>query len=256
MDTKLKTAFSRIGGKSRLADKIISVMPQHKTYVEAFIGGGSIFLKKPLVEKNIINDLDEDIYHLWTDLRDIEAIDFSFNEDNVNKETFYRLKEEKTFSTIRDRLFRNLYLSKISFGAKRETYGFKYITNRKFYEHKYIIKHLADFKYKLGKANIHNQDYKSIIELYDSPDTLFYLDPPYSQQHKAWQYGTPKIDMKEFVNILKSIKGKFIVSYDVNDLDLFKDFIITEVDTIYSYQHKDIKDKKKKEVLITNYEII
>ena len=255
MDTKLKTAFSRIGGKSKLADKIISVMPSHNKYVEAFIGGGSVFLSKPLVNENVINDLDTDIYHLWTDLRDVEKIDFAFDKDNINRETFHRLKEQKEFANITDRLFRNLYLSKISFGAKRETYGFKTPDKRKFYPHKYIKNNLKNFQYKLGKTTIHNMDYKEIIKLYDSEDTLFYLDPPYSQQAKMWKYNTPKMDMKEFIDILKGIKGKFIVSYDVADIEQFKDFFITEVDTIYSYQHKAIKDKKKKEVLITNYEI-
>ena len=254
MDTKLKTAFSRIGGKSRLAEKIISVMPSHNKYVEAFIGGGSVFLSKPLVAENVINDLETDIYHLWTDLRDVEKIEFSFDKDNVNKETFYRLKAQKEFENITDRLFRNLYLSKISFGAKRETYGFSE-NNRVFYGHKYIKNNLKNFQYKLGKTTIHNMDYKEIIKLYDSEDTLFYLDPPYSQQAKMWKYNTPKMDMEDFINTLKGIKGKFIVSYDIADIEQFKDFFITEVDTIYSYQHKTIKDKKKKEVLITNYEI-
>ena len=53
--------IGRVGGKSKLKKKIISIMPQHKVYVEPFIGGGSVFFAKEPAELNIINDKDKDI---------------------------------------------------------------------------------------------------------------------------------------------------------------------------------------------------
>ena len=45
MDKPLKTLISRCGGKSLLADRIISIMPEHNIYIEPFVGGGSIYFK-------------------------------------------------------------------------------------------------------------------------------------------------------------------------------------------------------------------
>ena len=53
--------FSRVGGKSKIKNYIISKMPKHKIYVEPFIGGGSVFFSKEPVNINIINDKDIEI---------------------------------------------------------------------------------------------------------------------------------------------------------------------------------------------------
>lgn len=44
---KLKAPFGYIGGKSKLAQKIISYMPIHTTYIEVFGGALSVFYQKP-----------------------------------------------------------------------------------------------------------------------------------------------------------------------------------------------------------------
>ena len=54
----MKPFFCRIGSKKPVAEKLISLFPHHDTYVEPFIGGGSIlFLKEPS-KVEVINDLD------------------------------------------------------------------------------------------------------------------------------------------------------------------------------------------------------
>lgn len=44
-DKPLRPIIARAGGKSQLADKIISKMKPHRVYDEPFIGGGQFFLK-------------------------------------------------------------------------------------------------------------------------------------------------------------------------------------------------------------------
>jgi len=48
MDKPLKPAFGRVGGKTKLAKKIVSLIPSHETYVELFVGAGAIYLTKPI----------------------------------------------------------------------------------------------------------------------------------------------------------------------------------------------------------------
>jgi hypothetical protein len=65
---KLKSLFGRIGGKSKLKKKIVDgFFPnnyENMSYVEAFVGGASIyFYKKPSI-KEIINDKDSDVIEL------------------------------------------------------------------------------------------------------------------------------------------------------------------------------------------------
>jgi DNA adenine methylase len=98
---------------------------------------------------------------------------------------------------------------------------------------------------------VENRDYKDIIQTYDSPDTFFYLDPPYSKAQKEWNY-IANVKPEELLNVLRSIKGKFIMSYDdsVENRDLFKQFKISIVPLVYRFQkHK----KHTTELLIQNF---
>ena len=55
----------RIGNKSRIADKIIPFLPDHKIYIEPFFGAGGMFFNKQKSQYNIINDLDSDVFNLF-----------------------------------------------------------------------------------------------------------------------------------------------------------------------------------------------
>src|SRR5580693_7244952 len=54
-----------IGGKNRLALKIISMLPEHTTYVEAFAGGAQVLFHKPPSEVEVLNDLDYDVVNFF-----------------------------------------------------------------------------------------------------------------------------------------------------------------------------------------------
>src|ERR1041385_4774812 len=54
-----------IGGKNRLATKIISLLPEHTTYVEPFAGGAQVLFHKPPSNVEVLNDLDFDIVNFF-----------------------------------------------------------------------------------------------------------------------------------------------------------------------------------------------
>ena len=70
----MSVPFSRCGGKSRSAKKIISYFPNDYTlYIEPFFGAGNIFFRLPEDKKTnpmIINDLDDDIFIAMNGLKD------------------------------------------------------------------------------------------------------------------------------------------------------------------------------------------
>src|SRR5580700_7022732 len=57
----MKGPIGYVGGKSRIANKIISLFPPHKTYVEVFAGGAQVLFHKKRVLLEVMNDLDGDI---------------------------------------------------------------------------------------------------------------------------------------------------------------------------------------------------
>ena len=56
--------FRYMGGKSNLLKPLLSILPEHVVYVEAFCGAGNLLLNKKPVHNEIINDVDDDIVNL------------------------------------------------------------------------------------------------------------------------------------------------------------------------------------------------
>ena len=169
--------------------QIVKLIPKHTIYVEPFIGAGSVFLRKPPSEKEVINDLDKDIANMWRDMKKVGELAKTFTFHGSVKE----FKKQLTNNT-RDpakRLYRNLYLSKFSFGGGRKTpiskEGYKERNKQDVGVH---LKTNADkYKDRLKKVTIKRKDWKSIVQQYDSAQTFFYLDPPYEteKEKSTWQ---------------------------------------------------------------------
>jgi len=241
--------FSRVGGKTKSKNLIISRIPKHKTYVEAFVGGGSVFFSKPKADINVINDKDKDIYDFYKDEQKVgdKMINKTFTP---SRSMFLKMLKEKPTDPVK-RLFRNIYLSRFSFAGKRTEYQGENWENKNADEGK---------KWKTGKwkeflkdVKIHNKDYKKIINMYDAPDTFFFLDPPYSENKLGvWKYGTG-VNPNEMVEVLKTIKGKFLMTYDdtKENRKIFSDFKIKGYKVNYELSGQIVKGNK--EIMITNY---
>ena len=74
-----------------------------------------------------------------------------------------------------------------------------------------------------------NENYKNVIKKYDSPNTFFYLDPPYEDSKALYEYD--KFDYNELFNIVNNIKGKFLLSLNdsKNIRNIFKKFKIKSI---------------------------
>ena len=48
--------FGSPGGKTRVSEKIVSYIPEHKIYAEPFAGGAAVYFKKDPCEKEVLND--------------------------------------------------------------------------------------------------------------------------------------------------------------------------------------------------------
>lgn len=244
--------IGRVGGKSKLKKKIISIMPQHKVYVEPFIGGGSVFFAKEPAEVNIINDKDKDIANIYGDMKAVG--EKMINKDfTPSRDKFNRLLKQTSFNNKQDRLYRNLYISLNSFASNRKGYVGEKEAN--VYRTGESGKKYKNTKWKdfLNNNNVRifNTDFKNIIKKYDSPDTLFYLDPPYSKSETDYAVGG--VNPQDVYNSLQNIKGKFILSYDHSPLikKIFNKYKFRTVKTVYEASGE--RQEGIKEYLITNF---
>jgi len=240
--------IARKGGKYLLKKIIVKNFPenyQDLTYIELFVGGGSIFFYKEPSKKDIINDIDPKLITVYKGVK-------KFNPDDINnsingyytKTLFNKIYESKP-TTEYNKFIRQLILYRTSFFGRGENFG---IGDRK------INSDYNEIHQRLKKTTILNKNYKDVIKKYDSPTTFFYLDPPYEDSNKS-DYDYPEFNFLELFNILKSIQGYFLLSYNysIKVKKLFKDYHVQIVKTKYSAGTKGGQDIPKKELLISNY---
>jgi DNA adenine methylase len=65
----MKTPITYWGGKQQLADRILSLMPEHEQYDEAFFGGGAIFFAKRPSAIEFINDINGEMVNFYKVLK-------------------------------------------------------------------------------------------------------------------------------------------------------------------------------------------
>jgi DNA adenine methylase len=240
--------YGRMGGKSWLKKTLIKYFPvdyEAMTYIEPFFGAGSLYFYKEPSKKEVINDLDKNIYTLMKGFKkyDGEKISETINAD-YDKESFNKIKDFKP-KTDYDKFIHILLLTKLSFFGNMKAFG----------NHTKIASNYGNkYNERLKHTIISNKDYKEVIKKYDSPNSFFYLDPPYSMSEDYKYYDNKYININELHDLLKNIKGKFLLSYDDNieARQLFKDFKITTVVTSYQ-ETQYIKKREKKEIVIQNY---
>ena len=116
---------------------------------------------------------------------------------------------------------------------------------------------LGDIAERLLRVQIENRPALEVIKLYDSPQTLFYCDPPYVHETgrdvKAYSNEMNDKDHKELAKVLNSVKGLVAISnYDcdfMNRLYPSKKWIKTKGPKKTIHSTKD----KRTESLWTNY---
>ena len=115
MNSPLKYA----GGKSRLADRIVSMIPSHTCYCEPFCGAAWVFFRRSTpAPVEVVNDRDGELVTFWRVMQNhIEEFLRYYKWAIVSREVF-ELENKKDPSTLTDiqRATRYYYIQRLSFG--------------------------------------------------------------------------------------------------------------------------------------------
>ena len=236
-----------IGGKRNLAKRICAILDgiPCTTYAEPFIGMGGIFLRRtsrPRAE--VINDAGRDVANLFRILQRhypqfLDTLRFQL----TTRVEFNRLvaTDPDTLTDL-ERAARFLYLQRTAFGGKVAGRNFGVSIDRPGRFHLHTLEPmLEDLHSRLAGVVIECLDFEAFLRRYDSPGTLFYLDPPY--WGSEGDYGKAlfgRQDFQRLAGILTALKGRFLMS--INDVPeirtLFAWARIEEVTTTYTIAGK------------------
>ncbi len=211
------------GGKWMLADWIIGHFPDHRIYVEPFGGAGSVLFRKRRSYSEVFNDLDSLIVNFFRVLRDqpddlirkIELTPFSRQEY-----TDARADVDDPVESARQIAI----LSGMGFGSSAATRqhksGFRNHATRDRITpaHDWATYPVALRKIveRIRGVIIENRPATEVIKIFDRPETLFYIDPPYlpSLRNSRFEYRheMTEEDHIELAEILRATKGEVVLS--------------------------------------------
>ena len=232
-----QSPFVRLGNKLKIVKTLEMYMPEDfTTYIEPFVGSGSLILNLPLENKKvIINDIDKQLIDAYKYVKKVKVNkkNFLYMDKNLYKDVDEYLDVlneindsllSKKKLTLKESFIKEM-LNALTFGSK----GQGKLYNKKINLMNRFDKRIPTLKDTLEDVIIENKDYRKIIKKYDSKKSFFFLDPPYQNSKQLYKHGD--FDLVEFSETVKQIKGKVMITLNdsMNVRELFKDYRIVKV---------------------------
>jgi len=201
--------------------QIIPIMPPCKTYVEPFGGGASILIAREPVDLEVYNDLNHGLYTFFTVL-----------SDPVKFDQFYRrvqpvLLSKQFYTECRDtwkdepddiiKAIKFFVAARQSFSGTMTGWSYSVRTkNKSAMSWMNTIDGLPQVHSRFRGVQVHSDDWSSIVDIYDSPETLLYCDPPYVQETRVdkevYDHEMTADDHCIFVDKMLSINSTVVIS--------------------------------------------
>ncbi len=251
-----KTIWSSPAGKKRLAKRLAAMLPAHKTYVEPFAGSAAVLFAKEPVAVEAINDADLEIARAYKTIKRLGSKDLSklrARKWTGDEATYKQLVASSPTDDVAW-LHKFLYTTHFSYGKMR---GKSFSPSVQGVEAR-TVDRIEQFAPRLKKVQIFGGDYRKVISRFDGKDTAFFLDPPYVGYDV--HVGEGKFEEQAFFDVLKSLKGKFLITYGIRGelpkLLAKSDFLVKRIRTprtIASMRGVG-GPKMLTQLLVTNYE--
>lgn len=255
--SRIKAILKYPGAKWRIADWIISHFPPHKVYCEPFFGSGAVFFKKQPSYLETINDINGEIVNLFRVCRErpqelaavLQLTPWARDEykncyvnegDDVERARRTLVRHHQSFGTTNSNL--NSWRNSQTHNSPRCPAQWAELPET-----------VMQLCVRLKEAQIENTDALALIERYNDPQTLLYLDPPYMQElrkHGLYKYEMTDEAHERLLELVLKSKSKICLSaYDSELYNVkLKDWYTAEIKTTAQM------GKHRTEKLYMNYE--
>jgi DNA adenine methylase len=190
IEKKINAPFGYFGSKNKIALQLCTNLPPHNCWVEAFCGSAALTLRKSPAPIEVINDIDDEIYNLFNQLRtncDSLCHEIEFTPYAEQELTYAREKSIELSDLERARRFLVQSMMAINgvFGEERGGFSYSDSYSRNGHDARVnrwnnLPERLRLVVKRLKGVRIEKKDARRIIKRYlNKPATLIYLDPPY-----------------------------------------------------------------------------
>lgn len=248
-----------LGGKRRLADKLIPLFPPHQCYVELFCGGAALYFLRPMpAHVEVLNDINGELVNLYRVVQNhMEEFVRQFKYALSSRQVFKWLQMTRTEPlTDIQRAARFFYLQHHAFGGRVEGQSFGTATTAPSVNLLRIEENLSNAYLRLANGTtVENLPWDECLLKYDRPHTFFYADPPYWQtEGYGVEFGFDHYE--RMAELMRSAKGRMMVS--INDHPdirrIFDGLTMMELDIKYSVGNNNGSPDTSHELVICNWE--
>lgn len=265
----IKSPLRYPGGKSRVVEKIASLVPDFMEYREPFLGGGSVFLHLKQKYPNKIywvNDLYAELFFFWCKCQKevgkvIEQVEMWKTKYSNGKELHRFLMDNMSNFDELEKASAFFIFNRVTFSGTTEAGGF----SEQAYNGRFTpssIERLKPFAKLLNNTQITNLDYSELLQK-EGEHVFIFLDPPYFSATKSALYGKngklhKTFDHEKFAKNLRNCPHKWLITYDDSPFirDLFSFAEINMWNLTYGMRNITAHSKQKgEELFISNYPI-
>ncbi len=265
MRARLKTPISYYGGKQKLVSTILPLIPAHRLYTEAFVGGGAIFWAKDPSPVEVVNDANGEIVNFYRVLQSRfpelqQMVEETLHSRELHRDAGVIYTYPHLFSEVQ-RAWAVWIQTNMSFSSKILS-GWAYCRKKDTCEkstRNKIDAFREAYRDRLLRVQVENNDALQVIKSRDCADAFHYQDPPYPGTCLGHYKGYTMAHFLELLEGNTTLEGKFLLSS-------FPYPELTEYAQRHGWHQKEIvqntlaaggtrTDKKKVEVLTANYAI-
>jgi DNA adenine methylase len=194
-----------------MANKIISLMPEHKSYLEPYFGSGAVLLSKEPSRIETINDMDDDIVNLFNVIRQWPDELKKVMEYTPYSRTEYNnaFKSNTDDSIEKARLFLIKSLQSHGFRVTEKS-GWKNDVQGR--EKSYCVSHwcevpniISEITQRLRQVQIEHMDAIELIKRFNYRNVFIYLDPPYLLNTRTRKQYRHEMSDSDHVRLLETI---------------------------------------------------
>lgn len=223
-------AFGWYGGKFSHLEWLLPLLPESHHFCEPFGGSAAVILNRKPSPVETYNDLDGEVVNFFRVLRNqktklvrlvaltpfsreefAKACEIDPNLSDLEKARRFYIRARQ----VRIGLAQTASLGRWANCKNTSRAGMSGVISRWLGG----VEALPEIAVRLLRVQIENRPAEDVIKLYDSPETLFYCDPPYVHDtrgdSKAYGFEMADLEHKSLAALLNRVKGKVAISnYD------------------------------------------
>ena len=229
-------AFGWYGGKYSHLDWLLPLLPTTMHYCEPFGGSAAVLLNRVPAPVETYNDIDGELVNFFRVLRVqkeqlLEAIGLTpFSREELREAVRPVNSEATDLERARQFFVRARQVrTGLAQTASEGRWAHCKLTSRAGMAgavSRWLgsIEGLAEIAQRLLRVQIENAPALEVIKRYDSPETLFYCDPPYVHESRsdtnAYAFEMSDDEHRALAQVLHNVKGKVALSgYQCNLMD-------------------------------------